>query len=101
MSTPITSMSMYARVTKADNLVVVKCWAGFCKPCIENAPAYDEMARQHPHAAWYTVDIESIPDFAESEGISRLPSYLIFRAHEPVGMIIGASNMGEIPPILI
>lgn len=36
------------RINKSDSFLVVNFWATWCKPCVQELPAFDSLAATHP-----------------------------------------------------
>ncbi|KAJ3146818.1 Cytoplasmic thioredoxin isoenzyme 2 [Geranomyces michiganensis] len=80
----------YAAVLK-ENKVVIDFHATWCGPCKMIAPKYEAFSTKYTGATFVKLDVDEVPDVAEKEGISSMPSFLIFVDGQRVGEIVGAS----------
>lgn len=95
MSTPINTNDEYD-VAIAGDLCVIKCWAEWCGPCVAGAQAFEDVAAEMPTVPFYTLDINSMFDFAHIEQVTKLPTFLVARHGEIIYEISGASNLATI-----
>lgn len=95
MSQAITTNDEYDAAIASDTPVIIKCWAQFCKPCVDGAADFEEVAaglRAYGIAS-YTLDIESVFDFRDIERVTKLPMLLLARRGEIIAEAVGASGL--------
>ncbi|KAJ3167639.1 Cytoplasmic thioredoxin isoenzyme 2 [Geranomyces variabilis] len=80
----------YAAVLK-ENKVVIDFHATWCGPCKMIAPKYEGFSTKYTGAVFVKLDVDEVPDVAEKEGISSMPSFLIYVDGQRVGEIVGAN----------
>lgn len=67
-------------------LVVIKCGATWCRPCVESAPMFDNLAREYEdvsNIAFAVLDVDKNDQFANL--LSAVPAYLIIVDGELLG----------------
>ena len=70
--------------------VLVDFWAPWCPPCRTLAPTIEAIAEQFDGRADVAkLDIDQNPETATAQGISSIPTVLIFRGGRVVDRIIG------------
>lgn len=71
-------------------LVVVDFSATWCGPCKRVAPLYDELSNRYDRAVFLKVDVDKCPETAASQGVSAMPTFILYRNKVKVGKIQGA-----------
>ena len=66
-------------VTSSKGVVLVDCWAPWCRNCDEFAEAYRRAAAQHPGHLFATLNTEEQKDLLPALGIQHIPSLLVYR----------------------
>jgi thioredoxin 1 len=51
----------------------------------------DRFAKKYPHARFYKIDVDEVPDVAQELGIRAMPTFLLFKDGEKVGEVVGAN----------
>jgi len=96
MSRAITTNEEYD-IAVSGEFAIIKCWAQFCRPCIDSAPAFEaNAARFAARANFYTLDIESVYDFRDIDRVTKLPTYLVARRGEIVYEGVGSAGLEAI-----
>jgi thioredoxin 1 len=73
-------------------LVVVDCWATWCRPCYMVAPIVEELARDYAGKVLFgKLDVDKNPATAMQYQIMSIPTLLVFNHGKLVDKIIGAS----------
>ena len=95
MSQAITTNDEYDAAIAGNAPVIIKCWAHFCKPCVDGIADFEEVAAglsAHGIAS-YTLDIESVFDFRDIDRVTKLPTFLLARRGEIIAEAVGASGL--------
>ncbi len=77
----------------AHDIVLVDWWAGWCGPCRQFAPVYEEASEQHDDVVFASVDTEAERDLAGAARITSIPTLMAFRE----GVLV-FSQSGALPP---
>ena len=62
-----------------NDIVLVDWWAGWCGPCRQFAPVYEEASEQHDDIVFASIDTEDQQMLASAAGISSIPTLMAFR----------------------
>jgi thioredoxin 1 len=93
----VTDGSFSLNVLKSRLPVLLDCWAPWCPPCLLMAPVIEELAtRLAGTVKVATLNVDENPDTAARLGIQSIPTLLLFRDGEVVGVIIGAAVLEQI-----
>ncbi|KAG8228459.1 hypothetical protein J437_LFUL009110 [Ladona fulva] len=73
-------------------LVVVDFFANWCVPCQRISPKFAEMSRKYPNAVFLKVDVDQCPDISSSNGVTAMPTFILFRNKTKVDRVQGANE---------
>ena len=93
MSTIELSKNNYDKTVKEGGIVLVDCWAGWCRPCAAFAPIYEKVAARNPDHVFGKLDAQSEPDLVSALGIEHIPALLVYR--DGVLLFRQAGSFGE------
>ena len=90
---PLGSPANYSALIEsapADSISVVKFQAPYCRTCRASSPLLDRIAKQHPQARFYSMDLvrngkaagERMNRFFKERGINQMPYVEIFLGSE-------------------
>jgi len=80
-----------SEVMDSDVPTVVDFWAEWCGPCKMIGPSLEELSDEMAGKVKITkLNIDENPDLAAKFGVRSIPTLLIFKGGEPVGMQVGA-----------
>jgi thioredoxin 1 len=86
----INSASEFQAILAEKNLVIVDFWATWCGPCKMIAPKYEGFSKTYPKMHFLKVDVDNVPEVAESAGVRAMPTFQIFQDGKQVEEIVGA-----------
>lgn len=83
-------------------LVVVDCWAPWCRPCLYISPLIEEIARDYAGKIFFgKLNVDENQRVAMKYGIMSIPTLLIFKNGRLVDQIIGAMPRRMLEPKII
>ena len=66
--------------TITDNeIVLVDFWAGWCGPCRQFAPVYEQAATDNPDIVFGKIDTEAEQELAAAAQITSIPTLMAFK----------------------
>jgi len=79
------------KVLNNEQPVLVDFWAEWCGPCKMIAPYLEELANEYKGKITVAkVDVDKNPDNASKYGVRSIPTLILFRKGEQIGMTVGA-----------
>ena len=60
-------------------IVLVDCWAAWCRNCDEFAEEYRKASTKSPEVTFATLDTQDQKELREELGIQQIPSLIVFR----------------------
>ncbi|EHK50302.1 uncharacterized protein TrAtP1_007373 [Trichoderma atroviride] len=89
----------YKQVIKAQDKVIVDCFATWCGPCKAIAPILEkasEEAEFKDKVHFVKFDVDELPELSQELGIRAMPTFLFYKDGQKVDELIGAN-----PPMLL
>jgi thioredoxin 1 len=87
----VTDGTFAAEVLACELPVLVDFTAEWCAPCHMIAPVLAEMAAEDAgRLRIVSLDVDTNPATAAAYGVLSMPTLLLFRAGEPVKVLVGA-----------
>lgn len=84
------SRSNFSNFIDENELVIVDCWAQWCKPCLAIAPKIEALAREYAgKVAFGKLNVDEETSVAQHFGVMSIPTLLIFRNGQLVDRIVG------------
>jgi len=75
----LTSRAAYLKAVSYEGISVLEGTATWCSQCKAIAPEVQKMVQEFPDVKFYTYDVEEAPDIAQELGVSRMPTFSLFR----------------------
>ena len=66
-------------VISEGGIVLVRCWASWCRNCDEDAEAYRRASEKHPKHVFAMLDTQQEKQICTALNIRHVPSLLLFR----------------------
>lgn len=83
-----------ALIGRSDLPVVVDCWAPWCAPCRQMAPAFAQTALGlEPRYQFAKIDTEAHPALASRLNIRSIPTVIVFRQGRELARQSGAMDV--------
>lgn len=73
-------------------LVVVDFFATWCGPCKFISPKVEALARDRRDVVFLKVDVDEVPDVAQSCAISAMPTFQLFKRGAKLDEVVGADE---------
>ncbi|KAL7897670.1 thioredoxin-like protein [Trichoderma sp. SZMC 28014] len=89
----------YKQAIKAQDKVIVDCFATWCGPCKAIAPILEkasEEAEFKDKVHFVKFDVDELPELSQELGIRAMPTFLFYKNGQKVDEMIGAN-----PPMLL
>ena len=91
--TKVTDSSFEMDVIKANKPVLVDFWAEWCGPCIQIAPALEELASEYGEKLTVAkVNIDENPETPTRYGVRGIPTLILFKNGEIAATKVGAAS---------
>jgi thioredoxin 1 len=75
----VLSEEIFEDTISSEGVVLVDCWAGWCRACKDFQPVFQQAAGRHPAHTFATLDTQSEEALVTSLGIEQIPSLVLFR----------------------
>ena len=97
MPEAVTDATFAEEVLQSDKDVLVDFWAEWCGPCHAVAPVLDKIVEERAgELKLVKVNIDEEQELARRYGVMSIPTMILFREGEPIGVVIGAQPKGAI-----
>ncbi|CDF90434.1 probable Thioredoxin-1 [Zygosaccharomyces bailii] len=91
----ITSVAEFDKaLSVADKLVVVDFFATWCGPCKMISPMVEKFSNEYTQADFYKVDVDQVPEAAQKNEVSAMPTFILFKNGNAVAKVVGANPAG-------
>ena len=86
----ITDDAFAAEVLESDKPVLVDFTAAWCPPCRVMNPILAELASERDDLRVVSLDVDDNQETAARYGVLSMPTFMVFRAGEPVLRLVGS-----------
>jgi len=87
----------FATVIQKFPVVVVDCWAPWCRPCLMVAPIVAELAQDYTgKIVFCKLNVDKNRSVMAEYGIQSIPTLLVFQNGELMDQLIGAMPKREL-----
>jgi thioredoxin 1 len=86
----ITDDAFTAEVLESDKPVLVDFTAAWCPPCRVMNPILAELADERDDLRVVSLDVDDNQETAARSGVLSMPTFMLFRAGEPVLRLVGS-----------
>ena len=69
----------FETIVSAAGIVLVDCWAGWCKACKDFQPVFEAAAKKHLPHTFVKLNTQAEEDLVASLGIEHIPALLLYR----------------------
>ena len=87
-----------------EGFAVIRFYADWCKPCVQNFPVFTELAAHYaqvrPSVKFGKINVDQSPILTLRYNIYGLPSTLIFKNGQIIKRIAGVKSLTEMKEIL-
>ncbi|KAI8901639.1 hypothetical protein BC833DRAFT_576684 [Globomyces pollinis-pini] len=80
----------FSDIISSNALVIVDFHATWCGPCKMIAPKYEKFSQTYTNMTFIKVDVDEVPEVAQTNEIRAMPTFLIFKDGSMVEEIVGA-----------
>jgi thioredoxin 1 len=92
-STKVTDSTFKDDVINSKKPVLVDFWAEWCGPCVQIAPALEELANEYKETLIVAkVNIDENPQTPAKYGVRGIPTLILFKAGEIAATKVGAES---------
>ena len=93
----VTDDSFETDVIKASSPVLVDFWAEWCAPCMQIAPALEELASEMADSVTVAkLNIDENPVTPSKYGVRGIPTLMLFKDGKVAATKIGALPKGQL-----
>lgn len=101
MVVELTEANFHREVIESQQPVLVDFWAPWCQPCVDMAPAIEQLAQEFSGKARVgKMNVDEHPDTAARFAVSAIPTVLMFRDGDVIKRRTGSRSQGQLAKLL-
>ncbi len=82
------------KIINVKGCIVVDFWASWCGPCKMFGPSFEAVAeKMHDRVSFFKCNIDNCPNIASVNGVSAVPTIILFKDGKPIKKSSGASSV--------
>ena len=94
--------STFDKFVESNKVVMVDCWAAWCRPCLMLAPVVEELAEELAGKVGIAkLNVDDNPGISMRFGISAIPTMLVFKDGVMKEPLVGVRPKAEIKNYLM
>lgn len=95
----VTEKSFEKNISKG--VVIVDFWATWCRPCLMQAPIFEEAAKEMKgKVSFLKIDVDKAKNIAAKYRISSIPTLIVFKDGKEVTRTMGTQQKENIIAVL-
>lgn len=75
-----------------DKAIIIDCYADWCGPCKQIAPAYAKMAETYANVIVCKINVDDADDLAAFLGVNAMPTFFLYKNGEKIDELLGANK---------
>jgi thioredoxin 1 len=81
MTMPLTTLTRetFDDIVLNDGVVLVDCWATWCKGCQDFEPVFEEASKRYPKHTFAKIDTQTEAELSKKLGVKHIPTLILFR----------------------
>ncbi len=85
----------------SKGVVIVDFWATWCRPCLMQAPIFEEAAKEMKgKVTFFKIDVDKAKNVAAKYRISSIPTLIVFKDGKEVTRTMGTQQKENIIAVL-
>lgn len=82
----------FPEVIKSEHAVLIDFWAPWCTPCLQLTKTLEDIGSERI----FKVNVDECPEIASQYDVRSIPTIVIFKAGEPVDVLLGNQPKSKI-----
>jgi thioredoxin 1 len=87
----VTTQDEFNQTLSQNEVVIYDFFATWCGPCRAIAPQVQKFADEFTNVKVFKLDIDKVPSVAQSQKISAMPTFKLYKNGQEVSEVVGAN----------